>query len=59
MAKKSGHKVANPFICTGYVSPEHFCDRTDETEELISEPTKWSQYYAHCPTQNRQDRAYM
>lgn len=36
MAKKSSHNITNPFICSGYVSPEYFCDRTEETEELIS-----------------------
>ena len=33
MAKTS---VKNPFIYQGYVSPEYFCDRTEETEELIA-----------------------
>lgn len=28
--------VKNPFIYQGYVSPEYFCDRTEETEELIA-----------------------
>lgn len=26
----------NPFLLTGYVSPDYFCDREDETEKLIS-----------------------
>ena len=33
MAKK---KLINPFVYTGYVSPDYFCDRLEETEELIS-----------------------
>ena len=36
MAKKRFPNVVNPFICAGYVSPEYFCDRTEETEELMS-----------------------
>lgn len=28
-------KVANPFITTGYHSPKYFCDRNNETAELI------------------------
>ena len=27
---------ANPFILTGYVSPDYFCDREQETQKLIS-----------------------
>ena len=27
--------VENPFIISGYVSPEYFCDRKEETERLI------------------------
>ena len=33
---KNLHNLRNPFIYQGYVSPEYFCDRTEETEELIS-----------------------
>lgn len=29
-------KLQNPFLLTGYVSPEYFCDRNDETVKLIS-----------------------
>jgi len=29
-------KVVNPFICQGYESPEYFCDRIEETENMIS-----------------------
>lgn len=29
-------KLSNPFILYGYVSPEYFCDRMEETEKLIS-----------------------
>lgn len=36
MAKKKTPKQQNPFICEGYVSPEYFCDRTEETENMIS-----------------------
>ena len=36
MAKKSIRKPVNPFIYAGYVSPEYFCNRTEETENLIS-----------------------
>ena len=35
MAKKT-YRLANPFIYEGYESPEYFCDRMVETEELIS-----------------------
>ena len=36
MAKKHVFKPRNPFIYEGYEGPEYFCDRTEETEELIS-----------------------
>ena len=36
MAKKNEQKPGNPFIYKGYVSPEYFCDRTEETEEMIA-----------------------
>lgn len=36
MFKKRSAKAINPFICASYVSPDYFCDRTEETEELIS-----------------------
>jgi len=36
MAKKKVEKIGNPFIYQGYVSPYYFCDRTEETEELIA-----------------------
>ena len=29
-------KIKNPFIVSGYVSPDYFCDRENETMELIS-----------------------
>ena len=29
-------KPGNPFIITGYYSPEHFCDREKETERLVN-----------------------
>ena len=28
--------IKNPFVYQGYVSPDYFCDRTEETEELIA-----------------------
>lgn len=36
MAKKSIFKPRNPFIYEGYEGPEYFCDRTEETEDLIA-----------------------
>lgn len=30
------NKIVNPFIVYGYVSPEYFCDRKEETSKLIS-----------------------
>lgn len=36
MAKKFKRKIENPFVYQGYVSPEYFCDRTNETEELVA-----------------------
>ena len=35
MAKKANIRLRNPFVYQGYVSPDYFCDRTVETEELI------------------------
>lgn len=35
MAKKS-MKLQNPFVLAEYVNPDYFCDRTEETEELIA-----------------------
>lgn len=32
-------QILNPFITVGYVSPEYFCDRKAESEELISQVT--------------------
>lgn len=29
-------KINNPFVIYGYVSPDYFCDRVEETEKLIS-----------------------
>jgi len=29
-------KLRNPFVYEGYESPEYFCDRTEETEKVIS-----------------------
>ena len=36
MPRKVKKSLKNPFIYQGYVSPDYFCDRTEETEELIS-----------------------
>ena len=35
MAKKRTQSI-NPFLLTGYVSPDYFCDREQETQKLIS-----------------------
>ncbi len=35
MAKKTIQSI-NPFLLTGYVSPDYFCDREQETQKLIS-----------------------
>ena len=35
MAKKTVVRLRNPFVYQGYVSPNYFCDRIVETEELI------------------------
>ena len=35
MAKKTNIRLRNPFVYQGFVSPEYFCDRIVETEELI------------------------
>lgn len=29
-------KIKNPFLTKGYISPEYFCDREDETAEILS-----------------------
>ena len=29
-------KIANPFLTVGYISPEYFCDRSNETEKIMS-----------------------
>jgi predicted AAA+ superfamily ATPase len=28
-------KISNPFVTGGYISPEYFCDRQEESEHLI------------------------
>lgn len=33
---KNTQNLRNPFVYQGYVSPKYFCDRTEETEELIA-----------------------
>ena len=36
MAKKTAKKLQNPFVYQGYKGPDYFCDRIEETENLIS-----------------------
>lgn len=36
MGKKKTVKIVNPFVQGEYAGPDYFCDRTEETEELIS-----------------------
>ena len=37
--------MENPFIITGYIKPEYFCDREKEAERIISKVTKVSHPY--------------
>lgn len=34
-AKNMNAMIYNPFITSGYVSPEYFCDRENETQQLV------------------------
>ena len=34
-------KVVNPFIVTGKIEPEYFCDRIQETIWLLYLPAVW------------------
>ena len=36
MAKRKSYQPKNPFIYEGYGGPDYFCDRTEETEKIIS-----------------------
>ena len=36
MKKKNKKQLRNPFVYEGYEGPEYFCDRTEETEKVIS-----------------------
>ena len=36
MAKKKSYQLKNPFIYEGYESPDYFCDRIVESENLIA-----------------------
>ena len=36
MAEKKRKRLDNPFVFQGYGGPEYFCDRVEETENLIS-----------------------
>ena len=35
-AETKRKKLENPFVYQGYVSPDYFCDRTEETENVIA-----------------------
>ncbi len=34
--KQNFNKPHNPFLLSGYISPEYFCDREEETKKLVS-----------------------
>lgn len=36
MARRKTYKPRNPFIYVGYEGPDYFCDRTEETKNVIS-----------------------
>ena len=36
MARKKEKPLKNPFVYEGYEGPSYFCDRTEETEKVIS-----------------------
>ena len=36
MAKKKAIKLNNPFVIQGFVGPEYFCDRIEETELMLN-----------------------
>lgn len=36
MARKQQHRTRNPFVYEGSEGAEYFCDRTEETEKIIS-----------------------
>lgn len=36
MARQNSQNLKNPFVYEGYVSPDYFCDRTEETEKLFN-----------------------
>ncbi len=36
MAKTRKKKLENPFVYQGYENPDYFCDRTEETENILS-----------------------
>lgn len=33
---KNVKSIRNPFVIAEYAGPEYFCDRTEETQELVS-----------------------
>jgi len=35
MAKKKTIKLKNPFVSQGYMGPEYFCDRQEETDQML------------------------
>ena len=37
----------NPFVTSGYIAPEYFCDRERETEELLRWPVSYTHLRAH------------
>ena len=36
MAGKKSLKPKNPFVSQGYISPEYFCDRQQETDLMLN-----------------------
>lgn len=36
MAKKKSIQLKNPFVSQGYISPEYFCDRESETQQMLN-----------------------
>lgn len=37
--------IDNPFLLYGYEGPEYFCDREDETRQLVESMQKCKPYY--------------
>ena len=36
MAKDKNTKLKNPFVNQGYIGPKYFCDRQQETEQMLN-----------------------